>query len=579
MIRSIIQMPDNLVEFTFTNPGVRMTCEVKFSINGTEFAPASLYYSRDKEDEENGSCSIWNEAQSRGIVRMGAAGIVYWNPYVNLGDYTGKVFLKIGCVNNDATFDEIEAAIEIADQGIKYCTDWQSRTINSDGLLSEDWGSYNGEIESYNRADYVLDDVLRIKLPVTGEFEIYLGYKSRVGRYMIKLGEENYRRFITGGSSMALYQDIYHGKLHKEIFWNRKYINHDYLKISPLKETSDSFHNIGDIPYIKLIPVEHSRAAEEQLPEKEFILYYEPYSYASHGFHNEESMNSIMLGEFMDANPDEISCQVCRVGMKTLHNSTIIEKIDMAANTDENVVVDDPMRLARSCDILKESAEYMKNSPIKLSVNLGMNRPYLWLKEISDKFTQENPQLLDGGYFDYSHPEVMEYVKSIIGEFVDNYDIQGFIFDYMRTHYNQTVETLVETVKYAKMKLMAKSESSELKVRIPANDPTYFQAMKISVSEGFVDGIIPSNMISITPYPPVDHYINLCKGTGTKVYGCIDGWKTNMDGDSRIGGLGHCASQKDFIAAWKFYCSKSVDGIFIYQGDQYTANPYIRPLF
>ncbi|WP_158302249.1 hypothetical protein [Paenibacillus mesophilus] len=41
----------------------------------------------------------------------------------------------------------------------------------------------------------------------------------------------------------------------------------------------------------------------------ELILYYEPYSYALHGFHDAKSMNEIMLEEFLRMNPHEITCQ------------------------------------------------------------------------------------------------------------------------------------------------------------------------------------------------------------------------------------------------------------------------------
>jgi hypothetical protein len=49
-----------------------------------------------------------------------------------------------------------------------------------------------------------------------------------------------------------------------------------------------------------------------------------------------------------------------------------------------------------------------------------------------------------------------------------------------------------------------------------------------------------------------------------------------MDGDPRAGNMGRCASSKVVSDAWNHYYKQGVDGIFFYQGDQYTANPYLK---
>ena len=579
---SVSQTGDKFLKIEFTEPAKRVSCEIRYCCDGENFLPASLYRSVKLDEEESGSQFLWSEAQARGIARLdGRITAVYWNPYLNISDYTGAVKLQIICVNNDASVEEITVDMVLDDCGVVYLSHWQSRSINSDGRLTDEWRAFDGDVEAYNKTEFVLESVLRIELPAKGEYDIFLGFAGRVGRYMLKLDrEEHFQRFITAGHTMLQYPDGYHSKPNKEIFWKRCQLNGNFLEISPLKETTCSFHHFGSVPYVKLVPAGKSCRTElaESLPDREVILYYEPYSYTLHGFHDTATMNSVMLSEFMAVKPTEISCQVCRIGMKTLHDSEIIAKLDTPANTDENVVVDDPPKLAQAGDILAESVKYMQSSPIKLSVNIGMNRPYLWLKEISDRFTLENPQLIKGGCFDYTLPEVMAYAKSIIGELIDNYDVQGVIFDYMRSYHNQTVETLVETAKFAKEKLMAKGGNRELKMRIPADDPTYFRAMEISVAKRYVDGIIPSNLVSTRPLPPVKHYLSLCKDSETKVYGCIDGWLACTDGDSRAGNLGYAVRRRDFVEAWHHYCAAGVDGIFIYQADNYTANPYVKPL-
>ncbi|MDF2816002.1 MAG: hypothetical protein K0Q81_2202, partial [Paenibacillus sp.] len=119
----------------------------------------------------------------------------------------------------------------------------------------------------------------------------------------------------------------------------------------------------------------------------------------------------------------------------------------------------------------------------------------------------------------------------------------------------------------------------ELKVRIPAVHPEYFKAMGLCVKERLLDGIIPSNFMTSQPSPPIEHYVYLCAGTETRVYGCIDGWKWLAGIDQKAGAWTMAHTPSDLIKAYSNYEKKAADGIFIYQADLITANPYLNDLF
>jgi hypothetical protein len=127
-----------------------------------------------------------------------------------------------------------------------------------------------------------------------------------------------------------------------------------------------------------------------------------------HGFTDAETMNGVMLEEF---HPREITCQAVRIGMKAQYWSRLLEKVDQAAIDDGNQQFDDPMKLLANCDILRESIRYLrdKGSGVRFTANVGMNRPYMTVPALSEKFAKDHPEYVKNGDFDYSIPEVRAY--------------------------------------------------------------------------------------------------------------------------------------------------------------------------
>lgn len=618
MINSICQRSDNLIEIKLEEKSDYISCKVMYSIDNNNWYAASIYPGIDSNFILNGCDLLWIQAQEDGIVRLHnkVDSTIYWNYILNIPGYTGHLYLKVMFLIEKELYEDIKE-IDIVDKGVIYLSDWKlylGENASSNPSENEDkWQIVNSKPFDFVKMKHK-KKLPPINIPVCtsvkeGYYDIYIGTKSGSAEFLIRTGNNNPERIITGGTSMSLYKSNYAGKSNKEIYWKRELLgteSNNNIEISQLQETYNSFQDMGSISYVKLVPVEEKNDYEISCKNNDFdkknrqtnmkgfftddiILYYEPYSYTLHGIHDGDSMNRIMLEEFIRLNPSEITCQTMRIGSKCLHNSKFIEKFDKAARTDENTIIDDPIKLAQNCDILEETVKYIKqrkdaySNNIKLTANIGMNRPYLRLPEISEKFTTENPVLLKGGYFDYTKPEVQEYAIRIIYEFIDEYDIDGMFFDYMRSYNNQTVESIIYIIKTTKERLNQKAarvgKNLELKARIPADQIVYYQAMKVCIENGYIDGVVPSNLVTSEPLPPVKHYLELAKDTKTKVYGCIDGWKYTMGSDPRAGALEMANTPDDIEKYFKHYENEGVDGIFIYQADQFSANPYINKLF
>ncbi|MBD2862722.1 hypothetical protein [Paenibacillus oceani] len=582
MIRSIVQRNDNLVELKLGGVEGLISCEMRISVDGLNWKAASLYPGLDTETVLNGNGYLWSQAVSKGIVRLSgqAEPRFYWNSYLNLGTYCGAVSVRLIVVAIDG-IHEYSESVELSDRGVVYCRDWVYPAEGTDVSAAD-----GGEGRSFGVLRNEFSPYATMTLPASGEYDIYFGLPAGGLRQLVRVDAEPFSRIVTSGNSMDLLESSFNGKANKEIYWKRHKLDGSVLELAKLKETLVEHHQAGKIGYVKLVPAAESRNADVssvRKPVPELILYYEPYSYSLHGFHDGATMNGVMLEEFLRLKPREITCQTVRIGMKSLHHSHFLQRLDTPARTDENTIIDDPVKLANNCDILSETVVYAKGRGVRLTANVGMNRPYLWLPAVSERFSQSNPGLLSGGEFDYGKEEVREYALRILFELVDNYDIDGLFLDYMRSFGNQTAESIVYILRQTKERLNRKSADTgrplELKVRIPADQAHYFRAMQISVEHGYVDGIVPSNSATSEPFPPVEHFVAMCKGTAAKVYGCIDGWKRSVASDPRAGSLCMAHSPQDLLRYIDHYTNLGVDGIFIYQADQFTANPFLNKVF
>jgi hypothetical protein len=604
MIESMTVRGDRLVEIRLSDRERErlISCEASCAIEGDHWRPAAIYPDLSGDFALDGSYSVWNQAVTMGIVRLTAdTEAIYWNCYLDIGTYTGNARLRLVFMTEDGEYEE-ERSVNLEQTGVVYLNDW-SRYLGSDGAerpLEGDgkWKIGKGRIGPYvGMAFHERLPPIRIPVQVEGWYDIYFGTAGGWLRFMARAGDAPFNRVMTPHLTAG-----YHaGKVDQELLWTRCYLRNDWIEIAQLQETAVSHYDFGRISYIKLVPVDSpvpTEAGSELSTglqaetgagadaaasrSRELILYYEPYSYSLHGFHDGASMNGVMLEEFLRLRPTEISCQTIRIGMKSLHHSRHVERLNEAAVTDFKTTIDDPVKLVANCDILRETVSYIRGRNVRLTANIGMNRPYLWNKPLSEAFVRQNPHLVKDGDLDYGDPEVRRYALLIIEEIVQDYDVDGLVFDYMRHFKNQTVESLVETISATKAFMRRKERLTgaklELKVRVPADQAVYYRALKICAAQGDVDGIIPSNLLTSEPLPPIGHYMRLKRDTGVKVYGCIDGWKRYLASDPRAGAMLQPHSPSDIVRYMATYDELGVDGIFMYQADELTGNPYLNKL-
>lgn len=629
MIQAVKQTDEDLVEIQFDPRPDYVACQVAYSLDGAPWVWASLYPDLVPETVLNGCDFLWEQAQTQGTLRLqGRENLCcYWNPYLNVAFATGSVRLKVSFLTEAGCYED-EATIELKPPRCVYLYDWNAyagAADDADIMKSSRWDVIPGPVGTMVglKAKRGVPPLL-VPLPVRGRYQIIFGVARGGLRCLAKLGDEPYARIMANGSR---YQGAPEGKANVELVWQEAELGPDYsLELSQLKETVEGHESFGWLSYIKLVPcttIDRSESVREEgnsavvgvdanqnacadagvdakasapapanasalpteglLHDLDVILYYEPYSYALHGIHTPEQLNGIMLEEFLRARPQEIACSTVRVGMKAMHRSRFLETVDTAAVTDDNTTTSDPVKLAASGDVLAETICYASGRDVRLTACVGMNRPYLWNPVLSERFTREHPSYVVDGDFDYRVPEVRGYALRILEELVCDYDTDGLVLDYMRHYRNQTVDTLVEVIRGARRLLTERARRDgrrrELKVRVPADQLHYYDALRICVATGDVDGIIPSNLLTTLPLPPVEHYVALCRGTGVRVYGCIDGWKWKSASNPRSGAMTLHHTPQDVRDAVRSYRERGVGGIFFYQGDQFTGNPYLEKLF
>lgn len=611
MIRAVGQTGQDLVEIRFTPRADYVACQVEYSLDGSPWASASLYPDLMPETVLNGCDFLWEQAQTLGTLRLQGRDdlICYWNPYLDVGSAAGSVRLKVIFLTEAGCYED-EAAMVLRSPRCVYLYDWAAyagAAKDTDILHSSRWDVVPGPVGAMvglKTKRWVAP--LVVPLPVMGRYRIVFGVARGGLRCLAKLGDEPYARIMANGGR---YQGAPEGKTNVELVWREAEIGSNCrLELSQLQETVEGHESFGWLSYIKLVPCHREEAGSFSVSEAagavgpsagadtgaedvgegllrglDVILYYEPYSYALHGIHTPERLNGIMLEEFLRVKPQEIACTTVRVGMKAMHRSRFLESVNAAAVTDANATTADPVKLAASGDVLAETVLAASGRGVRLTACVGMNRPYLWNPALSERFTREHPSYVVDGDFDYRIPEVRDYALRILEELVHGYDIDGLVLDYMRHYRHQTAGTLVEVIRGAR-RLLAERERRdgvrrELKVRVPADQLHYYDALWRCIKAGDVDGVIPSNLLTTLPLPPVEHYVDLCRGTGVRVYGCIDGWKWKSASDPRAGAITLHHTPQDVRKAVQAYRERGVDGIFFYQADHFTGNLHLQKLF
>jgi len=576
---------DGFVAFELTGYVDIVAVTVRYRC-GEEWKPASLYKSLDVDDMlERSDSRYWNQAIEKGIVKYRADETqyaFYWHKYLNIRQFAGKVEVSCEILSRHGVDNET-LRLALYDDDTRYWNDWSS-AIEAGSSREPDHGRGQWLVSrDFGGLETIAADTdaelppLAIAPKLQGWFDLYIGLASGLGALSIHTSECRHKTILmTGGSIDLLYNQNFGDKRFKEIRSGKyRFQETTTLYISPLRSDNATKHK-QHFAYIKLVP---SRAPQSlpTNPGRELALFFEPDTHAA--WFRMLSPDDVCetLDMFLKLAPTEITCQVGRIGMKAAYHSHIIDRIDLPYVGDDQLVHGGQSVMVRNMDVLKVAADYCKDKNVLFTVNLGVNRPYLHLGELSESFVRNNPNKLKDGFLNYTDPAVMDYALRIIEEIAKRYDIDGLSLDFMRTEANQTRDTLSELIGRTRDVLQRCGNGSRLRlsVRIPAESSVYFEAAKIWVQERLVDVIIPSNTVEMEPLPRVEHYVALCDGSSTKVYGCIDGWKKMLlTGQSY--GIAACAmSPADIRQTAAHYRACRVNGLFVYEGENYAFNPFV----
>lgn len=588
----VTQRDDGLVEFDLRFFHEVVSCSVCYCTENGIWKPAALYKSIDSSymlDESD--WTEWNNAILSGLVNYDAEDTeykIFWNKYINIGSYTGTIHLKFAVLTANG-ITKVDQDVNLAPDSTVYIGSWSEYT-GSKNVACSDSGRQNWVVsKDENGMEYISAGkanalkAIEICPCIEGLYEVFICLKNSTAAFYI--GTDNLRPrtiVMTGGNINNLYKFNFKDKAYKEFGLGEiPFKKNTKITISQLQMDRKAME-FGNVSYLKLVPVKRSedKYSKEKSLKKGPILYFEPYSYAAILNMLKPDDVQEVLESFLAYAPSEITCQVCRIGSKTLHYSNLIEKFDIPAVCDDKQVHDGAARLVRNMDVLEYATDYCRKRGILITANIGVNSPYLWLKEISESFSQKNHDKIKNGFFDYTCPEVMNYAVHIIDEVISNYDVDGLCLDFMRRKDNQTKETLIEFIRKVRSILTNKKEKVKrpmrLTVRIPYRMVEYYEAAEVWVREGLVDVIVPSNTAEMVPLPRIDHYINLCKNSSTKVFGCIDGWKNTAVIGLECGNGLFVPSPEEVRSYVKEYKDSGAEGVFVYQADNYVFSPFIE---
>jgi hypothetical protein len=410
---------------------------------------------------------------------------------------------------------------------------------------------------------------------LTGKYDLYLCVKEHILECDLELpGQTSLTKFQINPRIMPF------NKFWKEIYVGQ--YNFDKNARIGIHQSSSTIHNplrrFGDLYYFKMVPAKRP-ARPEPLPfadkVKEIIFYSEPYSVAYYYSLQNEKMVEQLVNEYSALGVDKVFCQMGRVGSIMLYPSKVAAPARLGfMSGDDKQSSNGVNEMMQNMDILEVLSRMCRKRGIKFIPNIGVNMPYIG-STLETKFSDEHPECRQPArklYMDYSRPEILDFAAEHFVEMAQ-YDIDGVGVDHQRYPYGQTTETVVALHRKIVEKIGAKRRSElEINIRFQADNPDYFEAVKVLMEENLVDGFIPSRLFSVFPIVNIAEYVKLGKRYNKKVYGCLDGWSWTYTDVNQ----GLIPRPKDFEEAASSYIGQDADGLFFYQSEQILKNVFSR---
>jgi hypothetical protein len=515
----------------------------------------------------------WNEAILYGNVKVPARPVVvFWDLHASgMHRHAGRVRVRLellgarGVVTQESTVDLVPSRAVYLHAG--------EMTLPPAG-----WTLADGAVGFSGSS---CEEPLAVRPGLVGVFEVFLGIRSGSFMGMVGLGGEEAVYPLAANTFMNSIPE-FDTKANKEIKWKtlrlgrRSVIS---LRPHPAALAHPERYAFGAIAYIKLVPVAGRRpgrlgAARLAWGDRKLALYFEPYSWAyTYGLTRGDQVRRV-LGLFREMGADEIHTQVIRFGSRSLHHGRVAERHDSGRlEGDDGTTSDGPTEMVRSIDVLRESIDACRELGLKHYANAGLTNCYPG-SALEDRISREHPEWREGHVLRYNRPETVMHAARIMAEFVE-WGTEGVSVDCMRYPTHQTEEDLLALFRAMdrEMRMASGGRRLPFTARIPAGDVAYYRAFLSLAREGIVDCIVPSTLYPKKPLVSLAPYVAF-QECGCRVYGRIDGWKENLEGNAATALL-----PSDIREEASRFFREGADGLYVYQADAHLANPFTRRAF
>lgn len=550
---------------------------------------AEIFAASDNQD--------WNRATSfEGTIMdsMILDSEIYWNYFIDFKGTipTEKIKVRItvfAASGMDAKTEEIEVLIDPKDA--VFINDFENfygaeitqlawdeeRAIlqeNTRGVEIDTKGwvidYVRGEVPCLSNYGMQEDPPLYFKPELEGKYEVYLVFRNNRLECNFKFPRLKHLEHVLIDEQM-----IPAYKWWKEVpLGTFQFEKNDEIAIKKAEaQLRNKLHIFGELAYIKLLPAE-KKIKKNFHKTKEIVFYAEPSSHAYYGELINEQDAVSFVEEHVSLGIDTINCQMLRIGGEPCYPSKVAPLArEGASRGDDCQLSTGRDELRRNLNLFELLPKLCHERGLKFIANAGINVCYTG-SPLESKFSAENPDLhhpyFGMHFFDYTLNEVREFAADCLAEMA-SYDIDGLSIDHMRYLYGQNLETIVAFHRLAREKIgYEKYSKLEVNVRIPVDNPEYYQALQILMEEDLISTVTPSRQSSLYPIMDISNYVKLADKYGKKVHGCLDGWI------KRQALIAPLPRPEDYRKAGQHYLNQGATALFFYQSSQILRNPYLR---
>jgi hypothetical protein len=557
-----------VVEIRFEH-GIGKLCGAKLSHSvdgGATYSRCAIYPGKGNDALLECSSWEWNTAAGWGNVKFnGRPRTVYWNLYLNhLHAHAGPATLRAEILREDGA-TAYDVALTITPTRAVYLDDWSKWAPADSG-----WRVEGGRLTIADHGG--LEQPVRIRPQLSGEYEVHIGIPSGPLSAMLKMSDEpnRYPFSVSRPYTNRMWEA-------KEVLWKTVRLRPD--SALEIGATPSTIHDrkgspFGAVSYVKLVPVtRRRRAAPPRWADKRLALYFEPYSVAfQYGLEQRWQVREV-LSLFQEMGADEIHTQALRFGSRAMHHSRVAERVAGQTASDSGTYSENPERMVQALDVLREAIDICRELGMTHYANAGLTICYPGT-DLEERISREHPEWREGSLLRYCRPETRAYAAAIVREFVQ-WGTDGVSIDCLRypePHTESDLLALFQEIAAA-MRQARPDRPTPLAARIPVEDVTYFRAFAELARKGIVTCVIPSSSAEEGPSLTLKPYLRW-QDYGCRIYGRVAVWAAGLGGRRT-----HLSDTGSIHRDITRFFRQGADGIFVYQADRHLADAFTRAAF